>query len=467
MARKIIPYPCDYKTTASVRRARRGGNVFVIILCIVIALLLGAGTYFALTNDRQALKTLDSLHANAVCPGSDKTQSVQSDAPVSEAEPARTPMPTAEPTDTPVPATEEPTAAPTEQPTSPTTAEAPSVIAPVLTPAPSPDPLYEDRMAKAFSEETVATLPDIVEACTPGVVGILNYQYGTFRLVAAASGSGFILTEDGYIVTNQHVIADAQKVSVLLDGGEEVEAKLVGSDVMSDIAVLKIEHDNLTPLPIGNSDTLRVGEFVLAIGNPLSTEELYGSVTFGIISATAREINIDGFTNEFLQTDAAINPGNSGGPLINMNGEVIGVTNAKYFSAGYDDAGNELHTEGIGFAIPMNNVITIVDSIIKNGAIPRPGIGVMIGVRSEAEAAMTNLPAGVYIDSITPGGPAEAAGLQLGDVLVALDGVEMTQNEFIQAIRGRKIGEELTFTVLRDSETLEIVVTVGDLNQMN
>lgn len=470
MARKIIPYPCDYKVTASVRRARRGGNVFVIILCIIVAALLGAGTYFALTNERQALKTIGSLCSRtyAINPTEQPKLPEGQNGAVVETDPTAVPEPTAAPATLAPTATPEPTAEPTEQPTkAPRASATPSV--PAMTAAPNPDPSYEERMAKPFAQNTLQSLPDIVEACTPGVVGVLNYQPVSLGrdLQIVGSGSGFVITEDGYIVTNQHVVDEARRVTVILSDGEEVEATLIGSDVMSDVAVLKIEKQGLTPLPIGNSESIRVGEYVLAIGNPLSTEELYGSVTFGIISAKSRNINIDGFTNELMQTDAAINPGNSGGPLINMYGEVIGVTNAKYFSAGYDEYGNELHTEGIGFALPMNKVMTIVDALIRNGSVPRPGIGVTIGVRTDAMALSENKPAGVFIDSVTPNGPADIAGLKVDDILLALDGVVMTQDEFVQTIRGKKIGDSITFTVLRDGETLEIVVTVGDLNQIH
>jgi S1-C subfamily serine protease len=477
MARKIIPYPCDYKTTASVRRARRGGNAFVIILCILIAVLLGAGAYFALTDDYRAIKSfetfLDKAEDSILNRGSAPDQPQPSSAIDSQ---AQQPAATATPVETPAP-TETPnvTEAPTKTPMPietpvlrPTVAPATPVV-PRLTPAPSPDPTYEERMAKPFATEAFANLSDIVDACQPGVVGILNYQpYSLYQtLKPTYSGTGFILTADGYIVTNEHVIEDARKLTVVLSNGEEMEAKLVGSDVMSDVAVLKIEAQGLTPLPIGDSSSIRVGEFVLAIGNPISTNELYGSVTFGIISAIARQINIDGFENEFLQTDAAINPGNSGGPLLNMNGEVIGVTNAKYFTAGYDEYGNTLHSEGIGFALPMNNVMTIVDSLIKNGSVPRPGIGVKVGTLSPEEAALQNRTPGIYVDSVTEGGPADVAGMKAGDIILKLDGKELTQDEMISLIRTKKIGERITFTVLRGTETLEIVITVGDLNQMN
>ncbi len=473
MARKIIPYPCDYKMTASVRRARRGGNVFVLILCFLVALLIGAGVFFAVSDDYRAIKNFDVFLDNMEQSLLDRSSATDQQKNPLDSEtqlPAATPAPiatetpkateTAKAVETPAP-TEAPIVQPTLAPSTP--------VVPILTPAPNPDPQYRDRMAAPFVQEAFESLPDVVDACMSGVVGILNYQPVALLndLRATSSGSGFILTQDGYIVTNQHVVEDARRLAVLLSTGEEVEATLIGGDVMSDVAVLKIEHDGLTPLPIGDSDALRVGEFVLAIGNPLDTNELSGSVTFGIISATARQINIDGFTNEMMQTDAAINPGNSGGPLINMKGEVIGVTNAKYFSAGTDEFGNTLHTEGIGFAIPIQRVMQIADSLISNGAIPRPGIGVKIATRSAENAMLLNLPEGIYIDSITEGGPADLAGLKAGDIIKALDGKEMSQDEMILFIRAKQIGDQITFTILRGTETLDIVVTVGDLNQMH
>ena len=474
MARKIIPYPCDYKVVASVKNARRAGNIFVILLCALIALLIGAGVFFAVTNDYQALKTLEEKQ--------DHYRLVY----ISDDTPKPTAKPQSEATPEPQKATDAPAVEATEMPAAPEATDAPKhtqppktdapktstpTKAPSATPKASPDPDYENRLAKPLEEGNVYEgLPDIVDAVSPGVVGILNLQYanGRLKLQAVGSGSGFILTSDGYIVTNQHVVDGAAALQVTFGDGEVVDAALIGSDIQTDVAVLKVETDRvLTPLLLGNSDNLRVGEFVLAIGNPIDSEELYGSVTFGIISAKARQINIDGFVNEYVQTDAAVNPGNSGGPLINMKGEVIGVTSAKYVTAGYDENGNAISSEGIGFALPINNVMQIVDSVIKTGSIPRPGIGVTIATRSEEDAAATNQPAGVYVYSITEGGPADQAGLQVNDVILALDGEELTRDGFVEKIRSKTIGDQITFTILRNGETMEIVVTVGDLNLLH
>lgn len=458
MSRKIIPYPCDYKASASVRRARKAGNVFVIVLSTVIVLLLTAAIAFAVADDCRAIKNMLSL--------SERYTIVDRDAKQPEA--AATPAPTAMP-EPPTPA-ETPASFAQDTPAPQTQApvETTVIITPA-TPKASPDPDYEQRLAEPFDPDMLNELPDVVEAVSPGVVGILNYQYtnGGLKLQIAGTGSGFVLTSNGYIVTNQHVVDGANALRVSLNNGTVIDALLVGSDIQSDVAVLKVETEGLTPLPLGDSDVIRVGEFVLAIGNPISNDELYGSVTFGIISAKARQINIDGFVNEYVQTDAAVNPGNSGGPLINMNGEVIGVTSAKYITAGYDEYGNSISSEGIGFALPIKNVMEIADALIKTGSVPRPGIGVTIATRTEEQAKAQNKIAGVFVYSVTEGGPSQKAGLQVDDVILALDGVEMTQDEYVETIRSKTIGDQIVFKINRNGEILEIIVTVGDLNQIH
>lgn len=428
MSRKIIPYPCDYTNTASLRRARRGGNIFVLILAILIALLLGAGAFFALTNNAQGWKKLvdfASRHCAAyACRYSESS----------------------------TPVTEQPSAQ----------------IPAAQTPVSRPDPNVEQYLAQPFDASTFSGIPDVVDAVSPGVVGVLNYQglkSGKGEPVLAGSGSGFVYTSNGYIITNQHVIEGAAKLTVTMHGGEVYDAVVVGSDIMTDVAVLKIDATDLPALPIGDSSAARVGEFVLAIGDPISADELSGSVTFGIVSALQREINIDGFVNEYLQTDAAVNPGNSGGPLINMRGEVIGVTSAKYTSAGYDEYGETISSEGIGFALPINNVMQIVESLIKNGSTVRPGIGVTIVTYTEASTTVS-VP-GVYVYGVTEGGPAYQAGIKVGDRLVALDGEELDQDAFVAAIRAKNVGDQITMTVERDGKKLELTVTVGDMNQIH
>ena len=446
MFRKIIPYPCDYKNTASIRRARRGGNIFVIILCVIIALLLGAGTFFALTNDGQAWKALSDYAKQYVI---NPYAPAQKDTPA-EDQPAGSEQPQAS-AETPAPAESEPTAEP-------------------VTPKPVivPEKDIAPYLAQPFDFKEFEGIPDVVNAVQPGVIGVLNYQRAKGSAAEpklAGSGSGFIYTENGYIITNHHVVEGAEKLYVSLADGTLVEAQLIGGDIQTDVAVLHIDKTGLTALPIGDSSKARVGEFVLAIGDPISADELSGSVTFGIVSALSREINIEGFVNEYMQTDAAVNPGNSGGPLINMRGEVIGVTSAKYTSAGIDESGQTISSEGIGFALPINNVMAIAESLIRNGSTVRPGIGITIVTYLEPTALIKT--PGVYIYSVSEGGPAEAAGVMKGDRLISLDDKEMTQDEFVLAIRAKQVGDVVTLKVERNGETLELRVTVGDMNQIH
>lgn len=422
MSHKFYPYPTDYRNTTSLRRARRAGNIFVIVLSVIIALLLGAGAFFAFTNNGQGWdRFMDFIVQDCTTYG----------------------------------------AAPNPEPDAENTNPAQRPVTQVV-----PDPEIEKYLAQPFDPTELTSIPDVVDAVSPSVVGILNYQNKTGKAepAIAGSGSGFVFTENGYIITNQHVVAGAVQLKVSLSSGEIVDAKLIGADKQTDVAVLKIETEGLKALPIGNSSKVRVGEFVLAIGDPISADELSGSVTFGIISALSREINIEGFVNEYLQTDAAVNPGNSGGPLINMRGEVVGVTSAKYTSAGVDEYGQNISSEGIGFALPINNVMEIAQSIIKEGPKVRPGIGVTIVTYNEATTTVT-VP-GVYIYDVTEDGPADKAGIRKGDRLVALNGAELTQDEFVEAIRATHVGDEIVLTVERENETIDITVIIGDMNQM-
>jgi serine protease Do len=420
------------------RRAHRGGNTLVIILAVLIALLLGAGAFFALTNDGRAWKKVVSIHER--CKQSIR-QGLDYDAIFHDVqtEPAKEDRQSALPSGG-------------EQQTSP---------------AVEHDPDYGDKLAQPFDMGTLESIPDIVDAVSPGVVGILNCQRTERKSgepVPVGSGSGFVLSTNGYIITNQHVVEGADVLEVSLSNGETYVATLIGSDIMTDVAVLKIDAEDLTPLPIGKSGSARVGEFVLVIGDPISADELSGSVTFGIVSALARQINIDGFVNEYLQTDAAVNPGNSGGPLINMRGEVIGVTSAKYTTAGYDDYGQKISSEGIGFALPIDNVMEVADLLIKNGSTVRPGIGVTITTAKESEDSEETF---VTVYAVTEGGPADQAGLKAGDVILAIDGVTTDQDGYVDIIRSKNVGDTITITVRRNNKKLDVVVTVGDMNQIH
>ncbi|MDD3401660.1 MAG: trypsin-like peptidase domain-containing protein [Eubacteriales bacterium] len=330
---------------------------------------------------------------------------------------------------------------------------------------------WDNATARVWELATNNPLPDMIEAVTPSVVGVVTYAQSPYSsrddLEILGSGSGFIVSSDGYVLTNEHVVDDAEQIRVLFSNGDEVVAELVGSDVTTDVAVLKIEADGLVPVTFGDSDTIRVGEFALAIGNPLDTSDLYGTVTFGIISAAAREINIDGFTNEYIQTDAAVNFGNSGGPLMSTKGEVIGMTTAKYVTAGYDEYGNSISAEGIGFALPINNVRLIMNQLIADGQIQRPGIGVSVYAINDIDAQQAGLVAGVYVDSVTEGGPADLSGIKSGDVIVKMNGIEtMELDAMTTIIRAASIGDEMKITVNRKGEEIELTIVIGDMNKM-
>ena len=367
--------------------------------------------------------------------------------------------------------TEAPTAAPTAEPEATPTAEP----IPESTPLPTTEPgATEDlpdlelNIQGQDEMQMFASIPDVVEAASASVVGIIQYQPNarTGRLEEYGSGSGFIVSENGYVLTNAHVVSGAAAVDVLFSDGEKKTALIVGADVTMDVAVLKVEGEGYPALPIGDSSALRVGEYVIAIGNPLSTYQLYGTVTFGVISGTAREINIDGFVNTYLQTDAAINFGNSGGPLINMAGQVVGMNAAKSITAGYDSNGNTVSAEGIGFALPINNVIEIANVILREGGMVRPGIGVTIRAVDEETAELNQVPAGCRIEDVTAGAPADQAGLKVGDIVTEVDGFVVLENDdMVEYVRSKAVGDVVEFTVYREGEYLTIPVAIGDMNK--
>ena len=237
----------------------------------------------------------------------------------------------------------------------------------------------------------------------------------------ASAGSGFILTSDGYIVTNYHVVGDAQTIQVTLYSGDTYDAQYVGGDEDYDIAVIKIEATGLQAVTLGNSEELNVGDHVLAIGNPLG--ELTFSMSGGMVSSVNRTINVDGTPFNMIQTDTSINPGNSGGPLLNSYGEVVGIVSAKYSSTG----SNGETAEGLGFAIPINDVSSMIQDIMTNGYVSnRAYLGATIGTlnASMAQQYRYDITEGAFVYSVEDGGPADQAGLQLGDVITAIDDTE-------------------------------------------
>lgn len=290
---------------------------------------------------------------------------------------------------------------------------------------------------------------------TVGITTETTTNYFGHTTTSAASGSGFILTADGYIVTNYHVIENAQKIQVTTYDNTSYNALLVGYDESNDIAVLKIEAENLTPVVIGDSSNMNVGDDVVAIGNPLG--ELTFSLTGGKVSALNREVTTsDGVTMELIQTDCAINSGNSGGALFNMHGEVIGITNAKYSTS----SSSEASIDNIGFAIPISNVIDIIESIIEKGYVSTPYIGVTVTNASAQYSFDGALVAGVSTNS-----PAQEAGLQEGDVITAVNGEAITGSSDLKSkISSSEVGDILSLEVYRNGETIQINVTVGEQN---
>lgn len=291
---------------------------------------------------------------------------------------------------------------------------------------------------------------------TVGITTSITTNYWGYQTTSAASGSGFIITDDGYIVTNFHVIEDSNAITVSMYDGSSYDAMLVGYDESNDLAVLKIDAEDLTPVVLGDSDNMNVGDSVIAIGNPLG--ELTFSLTSGAISALDRKVTFSGnITMDLLQTDCAINSGNSGGALFNLYGEVIGITNAKYSSSG-----GEASIDNIGFAIPMNDVKALITDIIEKGFISKPYIGVSV---TDVSAQMQNygLPQGAAVSEVTAGSPAEAGGLKVNDIITAVNDKPVTgSNDLVDIVKAASVDDELVVTVYRQGETIILSVIVGE-----
>ena len=298
---------------------------------------------------------------------------------------------------------------------------------------------------------------------TVGITTSITTNYWGYQTTSAASGSGFILTEDGYILTNYHVIENSNSVQVTTYDNTAYSASIVGYDESNDIAVLKIDATGLTPVVLGDSDELYVGDEVMAIGNPLG--ELTFSLTVGYVSALDREVTLSsGTTMDLIQTDAAINSGNSGGALFNTYGEVVGITNAKYSSS---SSSSSASIDNIGFAIPINHVKGIVTSIIEKGYIVKPYIGVSVTSVS-SEMISYGLPKGAAVKVIAEGSPAEESGLKVNDIVTAINGEEITtSSELVKIVSAAQPGDVLTLTVYRqgEAERLTITLTVGEKQQ--
>ena len=287
------------------------------------------------------------------------------------------------------------------------------------------------------------------------VTGTSGYNFFGQAVQTASAGSGFVLTKDGFIVTNYHVVKDADTVKVTMYNGDEYDARYVGGDEDYDIAVIKVDAADLQPVTLGDSDDLNVGDHVLAVGNPLG--ELTFSMSGGMVSCVNRAINVDGTPFNMIQTDASINPGNSGGPLFNQYGEVVGIVSAKYSSTGNESV------EGLGFAIPINDVFAMIQDIMTNGYVTnKPYLGITGGTMTEQMAAQYryDVKSGVFVYSVEEGKAADKAGLRMGDVITKVDDHDIKTMEDLTAVKKQyAAGDTVTLTVYRSGETMTVELT--------
>lgn len=310
-----------------------------------------------------------------------------------------------------------------------------------------------DTGEKMTPTEVYATMVN----ATVGITTSITTNYWGYKTTSAASGSGFIFSSDGYIITNFHVVENSDSITVSLFDGRSYDAELIGYDAGNDVAILKVDATDLTPVVLGDSDKLNIGDDVVAIGNPLG--ELTFSLTSGVVSAKDREITMaSGATMRLIQTDCAINSGNSGGALLNLYGEVVGITNAKYSS----DSSREASIDNIGFAIPINKARQIAESIIEKGYVSKPYIGISALTVSK-DMQGYGLPEGASVQSITEGSPADSAGLRKNDIITHVGKEPIaTSSQLVGFIQEAKVGDVLKFTVYRQGGTIELSVTVGE-----
>ena len=315
----------------------------------------------------------------------------------------------------------------------------------------------EVRQVKVDGKQQL-TMPEVYAANVNSVVSInVSTTTNVFGRTteSAASGSGFFITKDGYILTNHHVISDASSVKVTLYNGETYDATVIGSDEDYDIAVLKIDVTGATPVVLGDSSKVAIGESVAAVGNPLG--ELTFSMSEGIVSCVNRAINVDGTPFNMIQVDCSINPGNSGGPLFNSYGEVIGIVSAKYSSY------SNTTVEGIGFAIPIDDVLAMVKDIMTNGYVTNKAY---IGITPQtmnaqiAQQFRYDVTQGVFVCSVEEGSAAEKAGLRMGDVITKIDDKTITSYEdLVAAKKSYSAGDTATFTIYREGKTQTVELT--------
>ena len=300
------------------------------------------------------------------------------------------------------------------------------------------------------------SLHEIYSKAIGSVVSISSSYRG-----GSSTGTGVVLTEDGYIVTNCHVVEDAESITIQLSDSRIMEARLIGADAISDLAVLQVDAENLVAAQLGDSSVLRVGDTVVAIGDPLGAE-LRGTMTDGIISAINRDVNVDGRVMNLIQTNAALNSGNSGGPLINCYGQVIGINTMKI-----GDYMNSAGVEGLGFAIPSNTVSQIVNQLISQGFVSgRPSLGIIGEDVSQLYQFYYNLPSGFYVTEVIEDGPADETGLEEGDIIVSIGGVRITCSDDLDTqLYNYEPGDTLEVIIYRNGRRYSGTITVGEANQ--
>ena len=324
----------------------------------------------------------------------------------------------------------------------------------------NPNIVDADRIVK-INEEYESPVIKVADEVLPSIVMIKNrgkVSNGFMsQSVDRGTGSGIIYSRDGYIITNQHVIDGANELEVVLNDGKVLEARVLGQDAKTDLAVIKVDAKDLPAAKLGDSNNIKVGELAVAIGNPMG-EEFSGSVTSGIISALNRSLDIGESKIKLIQTDAAINPGNSGGALVNKNGEVIGINSAKLSAP---------NVEGMGFAIPINDALPIIEELINNGYVKRPWLGVMISDITEEISKKYDVPKGVYIRQINYNSPAESAGLKVDDIITEIDGKRVeTIKELSSTIEKYKPDDVINLKIYRDKGYKEIKLKLGIMPPM-
>jgi serine protease Do len=342
-------------------------------------------------------------------------------------------------------------------------------------PSPQPGPAGRDLATPSplvlLPASGAGVIADVAAKARLGVVQITTAQVALNRLnqetlVPQGVGSGVIIDEQGHILTNNHVVADAQSLQVSLPDGRTFPATLVGQDARSDLAVIRIQGTDLPVMPLGDSGKLVVGQWVIAIGDALA---LPGgpTVTAGVVGALGRTIQEPGsdgtsggpFLFDLIQTDAAINPGNSGGPLVNLQGEVVGIS-----TLGSGQTSSGVQPQGIGFAIAINTAKPIADALIQSGHVPYPYLGVQLYPNSPSLAVHFQLPArpGMIVVQVEPQGPAEKAGIRLDDLIVAADGKALTdESEFYRVLQTHRPGDQLPLTVARGDQELTLTISLG------